>query len=126
MKNTIFLTGAFFCLLTGALAQVNTKGGAPATTSRASVQLSGTFDSKRGVMDDISCFGFNIGYLATAGGDYYAVCFDRLPNGSDIDVDCEAHKIWVEGYLEIREAPAGGPCRAGSREIFYVTKWHCQ
>ncbi|MBL0912899.1 MAG: hypothetical protein IBJ09_11060 [Bacteroidia bacterium] len=125
MKNTIIMIGAFFCLLGAASAQVNTKGGAPATTPRASVQLSGTFDSKRGIMHDISCYGFNIGFLSTTEAKY-VVCFDRLPNGSDIDVNCNEDQVWVEGYFETKEAPSGGPCSAGTREIFYVTKWHCQ
>lgn len=125
LSNTL----AAICLLcSAACSQVPAKGepSAPKTPDRPNIHMEGSFDSRRGVMDPISCHGFNIGYFNPSDGDRTVVCFDRLPGGGDLEISCPK-KIAVEGYYEqhtIRDG--GGPCKDGDLRVFYVTKWHCR
>lgn len=85
--------------------------------------LTGTFESKKGVMTDVSCYCYNVGYLNT-GGEQVAVCFDELPNSSDLKIECKG-KMTVEGSLRSKSTESNGPCPGGTMELFYVTKWTC-
>lgn len=86
--------------------------------------ISGKFESKMGVMDKISCHGFNIGYIKSDSKSY-VICFDRLANSSDLKIDCE--NIVLIGTVEEHEISGdeNGVCKASKIEIFYVSEWKC-
>jgi hypothetical protein len=86
--------------------------------------LSGTYTSKKGVMDKISCFGYNVGYLQTTGKTPVVICFDKMTNGSNIKITCEG-PLKVEGYYESVTKESNEACKGGTMSIFYVTKWSC-
>jgi hypothetical protein len=90
----------------------------------ALVNLSGTYTSKKGVMDKISCFGYNVGYLQTSEKMPVVICFDRMTNGSNIKITCEG-PLKVEGYYESVTKESNEACKGGTMNIFYVTKWAC-
>lgn len=87
------------------------------------VHLSGTYESKKGVMHKISCYGFNIGYLTTEKGEKVVVCFDNLDNSADLKVDCE--NIAVQGHYSEKTIEGKGNCAAGTLKILYVEEWSC-
>lgn len=118
--------------LTFSVSAQNTKGTpsksskemeAPTPATRV-VQLSGTYTSKKGVMDKVSCFGYNIGYLQTSEKMPVVICFDKMANGSGIDVNCTG-PLQVEGYYETVTKESNEACKGGTMSIFYVTKWAC-
>jgi hypothetical protein len=88
------------------------------------IEIEGVFNSKKGVMHEISCHGYNIGFLKT-NENTEVICFDKLDNSSDFEINCNS-KIKVIGYFENHEVlESNGPCTAGTRKIFYVEKWEC-
>jgi|GEM_PF-1692358 len=125
MKTLLSITCAFFLLSGVAAAQITTKGGSSGAGAQRGSQMSGVFDSKRGVMHRVSCYGYNIGEFVSDEV-VYIVCFDRLEGGEDLDINCKEDRIWVKGYFEQKSAPSGGPCQQGTENVFYVTEWRCQ
>lgn len=96
----------------------------------ATKQLWGVFDSKKGVMDPVSCYGYNIGYFklyTTGEEETKVICFDRMKNGAEVQLNCNnPNSITVWGYYEtISLDGTKGACSGGSMEIFFVTKWDC-
>lgn len=95
----------------------------------ATKQLWGIFESKKGVMDPVSCYGYNIGYFqlySTGETETKVICFDRMKNGEDIQLNCNTpNSITVWGYYETINLESKGACSGGTREIFFVTKWDC-
>ncbi len=95
------------------------------TVTASGTELEGKFTSKKGVMSPISCHGFNIGYLQTGSGERIVVCFDRLPNSSDLEVP-ESETIHVTGQYEEHTTVANdaSPCPAETITVFYADGWH--
>jgi len=121
--KSIFLT-----LLIALFAGIITK-----TCGQDTLTLTGEYYSKKGVMHTVSCYGYNIGQLDITPQakmpTMKTISFDRLENSSDIDVNCE-NRMVVEGYyekvtIEGDGANGKGNCSAGTKEVFFVTKWHC-
>lgn len=97
-------------------------------TTKQVTSFTGIYSSKRGVMSPISCYGFNIGYLTLPikESSDVIICFDKLPGGDNLNINC-GNKVYVEGYYENKTiSGGGGPCPAGTKKIFYVTKWSCK
>lgn len=94
-----------------------------APAARHDAHLQGVFGSKKGVMDKLSCYGYNIGYLNTKNGDKVVICFDQVPESADLNVECE--HISVGGYYKEKTADASGSCKGGTMKIFYVEEWKC-
>jgi len=117
MKNILFFAVAV--VVGFAFSSTKTK-----TNDHTHVHAEGKYDSKKGVMHNISCYGVNIGYLTNAAGEKTVVCFDRMENGNDLNVSCE--HIKVEGYYEeiIKEAD-GGSCVSGKLNVLFVETWSC-
>lgn len=84
----------------------------------------GVYHSKKGVMHDISCYGYNIGFLTLDNGSEIVICFDKLKNSSDLTIDC-TNKISVSGVFEDIVIVNNGACASGTRKIFYATEWKC-
>ena len=92
-------------------------------SSREMVELKGTYQSKKGVMHRISCYGYNIGYLTTAGGEQIVICFDQMQKSADLKIECT--NISVQGHYSEKTIGGGGNCEPGSMKILYVRKWKC-
>jgi hypothetical protein len=57
--------------------------------------LEGTFSSKQGVMHEISCYCYHVGFLQTV-DNKYVICFDRIK----LEKAPSCEKISVSGYFE--------------------------
>lgn len=84
--------------------------------------FTGTYDSKTGVMTDISCYCFQVGYFSADNGEEFPICF---PDGTD-EASC-SENLKIEGYFQLVEITPDNtsPCSAGEMEIFYVTSFEC-
>ncbi|MBN2662325.1 MAG: hypothetical protein JXR68_01640 [Bacteroidales bacterium] len=82
----------------------------------------GTYESKTGVMTDISCYCYQVGYFYATNGEDFVVCF---PNGTEEPMCYENVKI--DGYFQYVEITPdnNSACSAGGMEIFYVTDFEC-
>jgi len=87
------------------------------------ITLVGTYESLQGVMNDISCYGYNIGYLTTKDNEI-VICFDEMKNVDKVVCD---KKLTVKGnYKTVKvEENFNSPCPAGEREIFMVSEFSC-
>jgi len=84
--------------------------------------FTGTYESKTGVMTDISCYCFQVGYFYADNGEKFIVCF---PDGTE-EAAC-SENLKINGYFEtVKIDPDdNSSCSAGEREIFYVTDFEC-
>lgn len=70
------------------------------------VSFSWKFESVRGVMDSLSCYCFNAGYVETDDGEKISVCFDHF----DEEINCEnIHVTWNYGIKKINPETTS-PC----------------
>lgn len=86
--------------------------------------IEGFFESKKGVMNTISCYCYNVGYLKTTDEKKIIVCFDRMAYQDTP----ECSKISVTGYFEEHKVQegTGSPCPGGVQNIFYVDNFECK
>jgi hypothetical protein len=83
--------------------------------------ISGNYQSVLGVMDYLSCFCFNAGYLTTVDNDRVPLCFQE----GEEDVNCTT--IHAKGYYQskkINPEPTN-TCLAGEMTLFYVSSHEC-
>ncbi|MBN2890227.1 MAG: hypothetical protein JXL97_00030 [Bacteroidales bacterium] len=82
----------------------------------------GTYESKTGVMVDISCYCFQVGYFYANNGEEFVVCF---PDGME-EPSC-SENLRIDGYFEVTQISPEetSPCSEGERELFYVTEYEC-
>ncbi len=86
------------------------------------LEFIGTYDSKTGVMTDISCYCFQTGYFTTEEGDKIVICFE---DGTE-EVPCSENLRIVGYYENVKITPEyTSPCAAGEREVFHVTEYEC-
>lgn len=82
----------------------------------------GEFRSVAGVMDPLSCYCFNGGYLLTSEGNEIAICLTdqmTLP---------ECTSVRVTGSFNVQQRSSGpmDPCPAGERRILKATRIGCR
>jgi hypothetical protein len=84
--------------------------------------LKGTYKSVIGVMDLLSCYCLNGGYLTTQDGKEIPICFEN------IEEEIECNYLVVEGnYITKKIDPdSTNPCPAGEMTLFYVTSYECK
>ncbi|HLP54580.1 MAG TPA: hypothetical protein VK151_06115 [Fluviicola sp.] len=84
--------------------------------------LTGTYQSKRGVMTPLSCYCSNGGIL-TVGENEVKICFDKLGKEPQ---DCKT--IIVTGHYETlsNDPDETSPCEKGTMEVFVVEKFKCK
>lgn len=118
--------GLFLVSLTlGLSAQnISTKGGSNSSPNTTSVTIEGTWESKKGVMDVVSCYGSNAGYVEDAVGNRTMVSFDQMPNGSNLNVSGSYLK--ATGHYETITPPSGGVCASDPRQIFIVESYEVE
>ncbi|MES2554773.1 MAG: hypothetical protein V4604_01405 [Bacteroidota bacterium] len=85
--------------------------------------LTGTYQSKRGVMTPLSCYCSDGGMLSTGGETEIKVCFDKLDKKPK---DCQ--KISVTGHYETlaNDPEETSPCPKGIMTVFVVEKFKCK
>ena len=90
----------------------------------ANETLEGVFTSKKGVMHNISCYCYNVGFLKTNKDEKLVICFDRM----DTEDAPKCKKLSVTGYFEMHTVKEGSnsPCPGGERNIFYVVEFECK
>lgn len=85
-------------------------------------EYTGSYESKTGVMTDISCYCFQVGYFTTDGGEEIVICFaDGMEEAS-----C-SENLKIVGYFETVSInpDENSPCSSGDRELFHVTEFEC-
>jgi hypothetical protein len=85
------------------------------------ITLSGTYETRRGVMDALSCFCYNGGYITTAKGERIAICIAD----EGINIDCK--RVLVKGkYLTVtKEKEPNGVCAGGTMTYFEANTVSC-
>ena len=68
----------------------------------------GAYRSVQGVMDPLSCYCSNGGYVDSPTGETVAVCFDNNQNVGNTDY------FFIEGVMTTRTIDSNGPCPAGT------------
>jgi len=88
------------------------------------ITFTGSFRSLKGVMHELSCFGYNIGILSTSNGKEIPICFDKL--GEELEICTE--NLSVTGTYEkiYQSSGAENPCPGGEREILMVSEYECK
>ena len=80
----------------------------------------GAFRSVKGVMDPLSCYCSNGGYVESPTGETVAVCFDNNQNVPSSDY------IYMEGTMTSRSIESNGACPAGSMSYLVVESYSLQ
>lgn len=81
------------------------------------ITVTGSFRSVKGVMDKLSCYTSNGGYIKTAEGKTVAVSFKDSENVSSCD------KITVTGFMTSRNIESNGSCPAGMMGFLKVQSY---
>ena len=89
--------------------------------SESTITLSGTFESKQGVMTTLSCFCLNGGYLTTSAERQVPICIEN----QSANIDCKT--ISVTGfYKTVKNNPEQtSPCKKGEMTYFKVVSFQC-
>lgn len=77
--------------------------------------VTGSFRSVSGVMDELSCYCSNGGYVTTEDDEMVAVCFDE-------EVE-SCPKITVTGYRTSKKIESNGACPAGMMGFLKVQEY---
>lgn len=80
----------------------------------------GEFRSVRGVMDPLSCYCGNGGYVESPAGESVAVCFNDNENVQSTDY------IFIEGVMITRTIESNGACPAGTMSYLIVESYSLQ
>lgn len=98
-----------------------TKSASSDDTKNETVTLTGDYKSMRGVMNPVSCYCGNGGYLNTESGEQTPLCFS-----DDAKPDCK--KIKVTGvYKTVTVTPdPNSPCPGGQMRLLQVTSFTCE
>lgn len=121
-KNHLLLLGLIFSVLlfSGCL---NKKSESQPLVSEPndSFSLSGSYRSVQGVMDGLSCYCFNAGYLTLENGRSVAVCFED----EELNVSCD--KVAVEGKYKTEKInfEETSPCPDGEMTYFNAVSYKC-
>lgn len=79
--------------------------------------ITGSFRSVSGVMNELSCYCSNGGYVKTADGTELAVCFKP----EEVVPSCD--KITVTGYMTSKSIQSNGACPAGIMGFLKVQEY---
>jgi hypothetical protein len=128
MKNhtlvgLIFFT-AILVLFTGcALNSKDTQGVSTDVKSVAKQQtsLQGTYKSVTGVMDPLSCYCVNGGYLTTKDSKKIPICFENIEE----EIKCDYMMVQGSYKTKKNNPEPTNPCPAGEREYFNVSSYSC-
>jgi hypothetical protein len=119
MKFRIFSFVVFIALLSNACS--SSKPVAPVAAAVDTVVVTGQFKSVQGVMDQLSCYTSNGGYITQASGERVAVSFT-----SEAEITCAT--IEVKGHYIIKtiSGDANNPCPAGTMKMLEVETYTCK
>ena len=83
--------------------------------------LEGTYESVMGVMDSLSCYCFNGGYLTTQDGKEIPICFEN----DQEEIKCDY--VVMEGYYKTKKInpEPTNPCPAGEMSYFNIVSYSC-
>lgn len=92
-----------------------------ASPKSEALTLIGTFESRRGVMDPLSCFCYNCGYLTTAKGEKIAVCI----TDEGVTLDCK-NVVCKGKYVTVKkDKETNGVCAGGTMTYFEASSVKC-
>jgi hypothetical protein len=79
--------------------------------------ITGSYRSVNGVMDNLSCYCSNGGYVKTANGTEIEVCF----KSEDLVPSCD--KLTVTGYMTSKSIESNGVCPSGMQAFIRVQEY---
>ncbi len=123
MKNKLLLLSIFGLTVLTTSCFTNKRSNNNSVKNTEKLEYIGTYDSKKGIMNDISCYCFEVGFFVATSGEELVICFEELKE----EASC-SENLKITGYLKtVTISPENtSPCSAGKREIFYVTDFECQ
>lgn len=80
----------------------------------------GSFRSVQGVMDPLSCYCSNGGYVESPAGEVVPVCFDNATEISNTDY------IEITGAMTTRSIEANGACSSGTLSYLVVESYNLE
>ncbi len=104
------------------LSGVSCKSKRQAVSQKETQTIEGTFESKKGVMNIVSCFCHNSGYLKSKTGEEIPVCI----SDEKADVSCEKVKMTGEYVTITHEKENNGVCPATTMTYFRVSSFSCK
>jgi hypothetical protein len=106
-----------------------TAGGGKGKPKKASVTIEGEFRSVHAVMNPLSCYCNDGGYVTTASGDEIAVCFEKgqfqAGKGGGDKSECDRIQVTGTYKTEVRKSGENDPCPDGTMQYLSVTKFKC-
>ena len=119
MKKLILILSAFISLLV--FTNSNCENSA---NLQKEISITGKFESKKGVMDKISCYCYNSGYLTTDKGDRIAICLEIKDHET---IKCKEKITFTGNYEERTHGDSkNNPCPSGKMMIFIAKKYICE
>jgi hypothetical protein len=93
----------------------------PKEVMNEKITLEGKFESKKGVMTQLSCFCYNCGYLITGSGQRVAVCFPK----DEEEISCTTISLTGEYVTETKSSDPNGVCSGGTITYLKVSSFEC-
>ena len=120
MKHVFVFILALSLLCSASCKSQQTKA-APKMGEPEETTLTGSLENKRGVMDALSCFCYNCGYVTTSKGERIAVCIAD----ENITIDCK--RVLLKGkYVTVKkEKDPNGVCSGGTMTYFEASLVSC-
>lgn len=124
-ENLIFLIFLMILISCGTAKQKSVNNLEEAIVGEKLSTLSGIYESRQGVMANISCYCYKVGYLTTSDNMPIVVCFDELEKSDEVKCD---GKMTVSGkFKKIKIQPEEtNPCPEGEMEVFMVESYICE
>ena len=90
-------------------------------SNAGSVTITGEFRSVQGVMDPLSCYASNGGYITQANGERIAVSF-----ATETAVACKSITVTGTYVTKTVKAEPNNPCAAGEMKVLEVKEYSCK
>lgn len=111
-----------FAILFLAIAVSSCKGPAPVSTSNTeTVTVAGEFRSVQGVMDPLSCYASNGGYITQSNGERIAVSFT-----TEEAITCKSITVTGTYVTKTVKSEPNNPCPAGEMNVLEVKNYSCK
>ncbi|MFN8714325.1 MAG: hypothetical protein ACK5Z2_15865 [Bacteroidota bacterium] len=119
MQSRIFSLLFFVTLVFSACS--SRKPVAPVAAAAETVVVTGQFKSVQGVMDQLSCYTSNGGYITQASGERVAVSFT-----SEAEITCATIEVKGHYITKTISGDANNPCPAGTMKMLEVESYMCK
>jgi hypothetical protein len=115
------ITALLFLSLALLISSCKNRQSAPSSTPAAEiVTVTGTFKSVQGVMDPLSCYASNGGYVTQSNGERVAVSFT-----TESEITCASIEVKGNYITKTISSNPNSPCPAGTMKMLEVESYTC-